>query len=346
MQIEADFSLAAHNTLALAARARGFARPETAGDLRAALAWSRAEGLAVLPLGEGSNVVFAGDVDALVLQLASSGRRLLESGDDAVRLRVAAGENWHTFVAWAVARGYGCLANLALIPGTVGAAPIQNIGAYGVELDQFVEAVHVLRLDTGEAQTLDAADCAFAYRDSIFKGELAGAVVVTAVDFCLPLQAPVQAQYPSLAAELEARGIREPGARDVFEAVVAVRRARLPDPADEPNAGSFFKNPVLPAAQAQALQQRYPGLPHYPAEAGRVKLPAAWLIERAGWKGAQRGGVGVHPGHALVLVNYGANSGAALLELAGDIQASVQEQFGVSLEMEPRVYGVVSGAAP
>ncbi|TXS93002.1 UDP-N-acetylmuramate dehydrogenase [Parahaliea maris] len=344
MQINPDFSLAAHNTLALAAQARAFARVESLDELRQARVWARAEGLGILPLGEGSNVVFAGDVDALVMQLASRGRQLLDSDDTTHCLRVAAGENWHAFVTWAVGQGYSGLANLALIPGTVGAAPIQNIGAYGVELEQFVEAVQVVHLDSGVEQTLSAADCGFAYRDSIFKRELTD-VVVTAVDFRLPLKAPAQARYPSLAVYLEAQGITEPGGMDVYNAVVAIRGARLPDPATDPNAGSFFKNPVVAESVAKALAGQYSGMPTYPAGEGRIKIPAAWLIEQAGWKGEQRNGVGVHPGHALVLVNYGANSGARLLELARAIQLSVQERFGVALEMEPRVYGEVQGAA-
>jgi UDP-N-acetylmuramate dehydrogenase len=336
---DADTRLSGHNTLALEARARAILRAERADEVADALAWARARGLSLLPLGEGSNVVFAGDLDAAALLLQTRGRERLAERGDSVSLRVQAGENWHELVAWTLDQGLYGLENLALIPGKVGAAPIQNIGAYGVELAEVLEAVHGLELATGRAFSLTAAECQLGYRDSVFKHALRDTSVITAVDLRLSRRAAPRWHYPSLAAELAARGIAQPSPGQVFDAVVAIRRSRLPDPALEPNAGSFFKNPVLPEDAAQALLADYPALPHFPAAEGRIKLPAAWLIEQCGWKGQRQGGVGVHPGHALVLVNYGGNDGAALLALAEAIRASVAARFGVELEIEPRVYG-------
>jgi len=339
MQVLRAESLLRHNTLAIDVRAAALAEVDSALAMNEALDYARAEGLGVLPLGQGSNVVFAGDVDALVLCQRGGDVEPLAHVGDTVVLRVGAGHDWHALVERSQERGLYGLENLALIPGTVGAAPIQNIGAYGVELASFVEAVHAVEIASGKAIRLGADECEFAYRDSIFKGELNGQVVITAVDLRLSTRPAPDYRYPALAAELEARGAPLPTPRDVFNAVVAVRRRRLPDPAVEPNAGSFFKNPIVDAAQAASLVGRWPGLPQYLQPDGRIKLAAAWLIERAGWKGRREGAVGVHPGHALVMVNYGGGSGAALLQLAGEVVDSVRAEFGVTLEMEPRVYG-------
>ncbi|MDO8862386.1 UDP-N-acetylmuramate dehydrogenase [Haliea sp. E1-2-M8] len=328
------------NTLRLKATASALRCVTSVAELEQALLWARSRKLSVLPLGEGSNVVLLPRIDALVLQIQLTGRELLQQDGAEVLLRVAAGENWHALVAWTLAQGYCGLENLALIPGTVGAAPVQNIGAYGRELAPFVAAVHALRCADASPLLLTRADCRFAYRDSVFKRELRDQVVITHVDLRLPLNAATESAYPGLREALAQRGETDsPTPQAVFDAVVALRRAKLPDPAREPNVGSFFKNPVLPRTQAEALCCEYPELPLYPAGPAHRKLPAAWLIERAGWKGSRRGAVGVHPGHALVLVNYGADSGSEVLRLATEIQASVQARFGVALELEPRVYG-------
>ena len=331
--------LTALTTLRLPAKAAARRDVTDLPALREALADARAAGLPVIVLGEGSNVVFAGDVDALVLRYTATGREVIAEDDASVTLRVAAGEHWHTLVCCCLEQGYHGLENLALIPGTVGAAPIQNIGAYGVELAPFVEAVHAVRIADGETLTLSRAECAFAYRDSIFKGALRDAVVISAVDFRLPRAHVPVTDYPSLREALAGQAA-PPEPRDVFDAVVALRRARLPDPATTPNAGSFFKNPVVDAATAEALARRYPGMPQFAAPGGR-KLAAGWLIEQCGWRGAEGEGVAVHPGHALVLVSRGGD-GRALLALAQRIQDSVAETFGCRLEIEPRVYGAAA----
>jgi len=294
--------------------------------------------MAVIPLGEGSNVVVAGDLQAMVLRQRTPGIRLLEDHGSNVVLRVGAGENWHALVQWTLRQGLFGLENLALIPGTVGAAPIQNIGAYGVELAPFVAAVHAVGIDDGEALTLSRLECTFGYRDSIFKRELRERVVITAVDLCLGRTPALNIDYPALSAALAGRDVAALTPHDVFEAVVNIRRARLPDPAAEPNVGSFFKNPVIAAEQAGDLAHRFPDIPLFPLAEGGFKTSAAWLIDYCGWKGRRRGGVGVHPGHALVLVNYGSDSGVELLSLAAEIADSVERTFAVALEIEPRIY--------
>ncbi len=339
VNIQRDKALGSYNTLALQGRAQAFVTVGNERELLAALAQARSLGLPVIPLGEGSNIVLAGDVEALVLRQQCRGIEVLKTAGDAVTLRVAAGENWHDFVRWTLRQGYYGLENLALIPGTVGAAPIQNIGAYGVELRARVLRVHARYLADDRAVTLSNEDCAFAYRDSVFKGALRDQLVITAVDFTLSLQAEVTTSYPALASYFEACPSRAVTPQDVFDAVVQIRRSRLPDPAVVPNAGSFFKNPVIAGETAAALRDSYPGLPCFSQSDGRVKVAAAWMIEHCGWKGFRRDGVGVHEQHALVLINYGGDNGALLLDLAAEIASSVRDAFGVSLEIEPRVYG-------
>lgn len=332
--------LHAYNTLALDSAATSLATVANAAELEQACAWARSQGLPVIPLGQGSNVVFAGALDALVLRVATQGVSILEQTNETVLLRVAAGQSWHEFVEWTLQQGYFGLENLALIPGTVGAAPIQNIGAYGVEFERFVRAVHVLMLSDGSTKRLSADECEFGYRESVFKNALRDQLVVTAVDIELSLKPAPVVNYPALAEELARSGISQPQPADVFRAVVEVRSHRLPDPATEPNAGSFFKNPVIDKTLAQALAGRYIDLPQYVQSDGSVKLPAAWLIEQCGFKGKRQGAFGIHSQHALVMVNYDGGRGADLLDFAAVIAASVQRRFGVQLHMEPRVYGL------
>jgi UDP-N-acetylmuramate dehydrogenase len=331
--------LVTRNTLALAATAAALVEVRDQLQLQAALNRARAEGLPVVPLGGGSNVVLAGNLEALVLCQAGGRIEVLQELAHEVLLRVSAACDWHDLVTRCLQQGWYGLENLALIPGQVGAAPIQNIGAYGVEFERFVRGVHAVHLETGESLVLSPAECRFGYRDSIFKGELSDRVVITAVDIALSRAADCQLGYPALQEELAGRGVDEPTPQDVFDAVVAVRRRRLPDPAREPNAGSFFKNPVLSAAHASELAAAHPEMPAYEQDDGSVKLPAAWLIERCGWKGRREGGVGTHPAHALVMVHYGGSSGGELLGVARQIVTDVQQRFDVALEMEPRVYG-------
>jgi UDP-N-acetylmuramate dehydrogenase len=340
MNLQLNAALLPYNTLALQARAQALVTIRHDADLVAALDWARQRKFPVIPMGDGSNVVLANDLDALVLRMQTRGIELLDSSTDKVSLRVAAGERWHGFVQWTLEQGYYGLENLALIPGTVGAAPIQNIGAYGVELQSTVSQVHGMVNADSSAITLDRGACEFGYRDSVFKHALRDKIIITAVDMELALSANVDISYPALGAAFQG-AVAAPSPRDVFDAVVNIRRSKLPDPAQVPNAGSFFKNPVLSADRAAALVDKYPALPVYPQPEGTVKLPAAWMIDHCGWKGCERDGLGVHPEHALVLVNYGNGNGDGreLLGLAHDIAASVSREFDVELVIEPRVYG-------
>ena len=332
-------SLRCYNTLGLEASASALVHVANERSLLDALDLASAEGLAIVPLGEGSNVVLAGNINALVLRIETRGIEVLEDSSDQVLMRVAAGEPWHALVEWSIQHGLYGLENLALIPGTVGAAPIQNIGAYGVELATFVHQVHCVELSSGKERIVEGTACQFGYRDSIFKHSLRDQLIITAVDLQLSRLPQVQADYPVLARALEEQGIDNATPAQVFEAVVSIRRSKLPDPALLPNAGSFFKNPVVSNERAGELARQFSGLPQYPQADGKTKLPAAWLIEDCGWKGQRRDGLGIHPEHALVLVNYGSDSGEALLELAAEVAASVLERFDLRLEIEPRIYG-------
>jgi UDP-N-acetylmuramate dehydrogenase len=308
-------------------------------ELEQALAAARAEGLQVVPMGRGSNVVLAGDIDALVLRQRARDVQLIDEDEHSVLVRVYAGQDWHALVEGSLARGWYGLENLALIPGEVGAAPIQNIGAYGVELAEFTETVHALSTATGEVVELGREECRFGYRDSVFKHELRDQLVITAVDLRLHRRPASRTDYPSLTTYLEAQGILAPSPRQVFDAVVAIRSARLPDPSRLPNAGSFFKNPVVPMERAKLLAQRFPELPNFPQGEASSKLSAAWMIDDCGSKGRRIGDAGIHANHALVLVNHGAATGSEVMELAVEVRRSVADRFGVTLEIEPRIYG-------
>jgi UDP-N-acetylmuramate dehydrogenase len=333
-----DASLKGLNTLAVEARARGLLRLRNLDRLPEVLADPQWKDLPLLVLGGGSNVLFTRDFDGLVLKLEA--QRIAQSlwiGDDAV-VRVEAGRNWHEFVGWTLDAGHDGLENLSLIPGTVGAAPIQNIGAYGVEVASLIEAVEVYDRMHARFDVLDREACAFGYRDSVFK-QAAGRerYIVTAVRFRFRAGAEPVLHYPGVREELVAMGARGPTASEVGDAICAIRRRKLPDPAVLGNAGSFFKNPLLPTAHAEALAATHPGLPLFPAGDGQRKLSAAWLIERLGFKGLREADAGVSPDHALVLVNHGQASGAQILQLARRVQGAVADAFGVALETEPLI---------
>lgn len=328
--------LAALNTFGIRAQARWLAHARSREAVVEALDFAARRALPVHVLGGGSNVVIAGDLDALVLLPELHGIEWLSEHGQGMPVRAGAGENWHDFVIATLARGAFGLENLALIPGTVGAAPIQNIGAYGVELERFVVAVEAWdRVDRCFVR-IPAGDCGFRYRDSRFKHDDARHIIV-AVEFELREEPALVLDYAGVREELAAAGVTQPSPADVFRAVCAIRRRKLPDPVRIGNAGSFFKNPLVSLAQAQALRDRHAGLPVYPAGEGRAKLAAGWLIEQCGWKGRRAGAAGVHAAHALVLVNHGGASGADILALAGAIAADVAVRFGVELDMEPRV---------
>jgi UDP-N-acetylmuramate dehydrogenase len=332
-----DYPLREHNSFGFDVRARYAGRAAAASDFAAYARDPRVAGLPLLVLGGGSNIVLTRDFDGLVLLNQVLGRTLEREDAAAWYVTAGGGENWHDFVAWTLAQNMPGLENLALIPGTVGAAPIQNIGAYGLEMGEYFDSLQAIELATGELMRFDRAQCAFGYRDSFFKQAGRGRFAIVSVNFRLPKVWQPRTGYADVVREFEARGIDAAQAtpRDVFEAVVAIRRAKLPDPAVLGNAGSFFKNPVIEATQFAALQAREAGLVSYPQADGRVKLAAGWLIDQCGWKGRALGAAAVHERQALVLVNRGGAQGADVLALAQAIQADVRARFGVDLEMEP-----------
>jgi len=339
-EIRENASLAGRNGFRVAAKAALLAdvkRPEGLPEL---LAMPFIRTTPLLLLGEGSNTLFAGDWHGVVLNIGTLGRKVLERDDDSGLLRAEAGERWDDVVRWSLALGFSGLENLSLIPGTVGAAPVQNIGAYGTEIGEFIETVEAYDRQSNRIVRLSKAQCAFAYRDSIFKRD-PSRYLVLAVELRLPRSRELRIDYPGLPEELAAMGaIGKPRASQVAEAVARLRTRKLPNPDIEPNVGSFFRNPVVEAALADTLAKEHAGMPVYPsgAEATR-KLSAAWLIEKAGWKGFRDGDAGVSEKHALVLVNRGNATGMQLLDLARRITASVQERFGVALEPEARIVG-------
>ncbi|MBO1111731.1 UDP-N-acetylmuramate dehydrogenase [Bordetella petrii] len=334
--VPAAHDLTPLNTLGLASRAAAFVSLQSLSQLDALSTLAgRYPGLLVL--GGGSNLVLPPRVDSLVAHVAMRGVRLLEARPDAWIIEAGAGENWHGFVSACVANGWDGLENLALIPGTVGAAPVQNIGAYGVELADRFLGLTAWNVRQRRLVDMDAAACRYAYRDSVFKHDAPGAWIIVAVRFALPRPWRPVLDYPDLQRQAALAG-GTPTARAVFDAVCGIRRAKLPDPAVIGNAGSFFKNPLVDAAARDALAARYPGLVSYPQPGGRYKLAAGWLIDQCGWKGRHLGPAGVHDRQALVLVNRGGAAAADILALAAAIQRDVAARYQVALEPEPVVW--------
>lgn len=327
-----QFSLQSLNTFGIAAIARAYLRVTKKEQLLGVYADGAWATLPKLILGGGSNVLLTGDFDGLVLHIGLEGKELIGGNEQHHFVRAAAGENWHAFVQWTLAQGLGGLENLSLIPGTVGAAPIQNIGAYGLEIKDVFHSVTVFDPHSGETRVMDAAACRFGYRDSVFKRE-GRHLIILDVTFALPKQWAPNLRYAELAAE---PGMADaPTPQQVADAVIAIRSRKLPDPAVIGNAGSFFKNPVMEGAQCAALLERFPNLVHHAQPDGSEKLAAGWLIDQCGWKGRNLGAAGVYPKQALVLVNNGGASGADVVALARAIQADVQARYGVLLEPEP-----------
>ncbi|MBS0371558.1 MAG: UDP-N-acetylmuramate dehydrogenase [Proteobacteria bacterium] len=330
------------NTLRLPARAAWFAVVDHVDALRAVLEDPRIAGLPRLVIGGGSNLVLTGDFPGLVLHVAFHGRSRVQEDAEAFYIRAGGGENWHDFVRWTLEMGWPGLENLSLIPGTVGAAPVQNIGAYGLEMAEHFYSLRAYDLETGKTVGFDKRDCAFGYRDSFFKQAGKGRYLIAAVTFRLPKAWKAVTGYADVAKELDAQGISSPTPLQVSDAVIAIRRRKLPDPAEIGNAGSFFKNPVVDADTYARLVAQHPGLPHYPQADGRVKLAAGWLIDQTGWKGRRLGPVGCYDRQALVLVNHGGATGADVITASNAVRADVLARFGVELQPEP----VFAGALP
>ena len=335
LAVEERASLRDFNSFGLPAVAQTLVHVRSDADVRRVVDHPRYGRASKFILGGGSNVVLTRDVAAVVLKVEIGGRRVVETRDDAWVVEAGAGENWHDFVAWTLAQGLPGLENLALIPGTVGAAPVQNIGAYGVELKDRFESLDAVDLVTGRTVTLDAAASRFGYRDSAFKQHLAGKSVITRVRLRLPRPWQPVLGYLELERRVAETGNTRPDARTVFDWICAIRRAKLPDPAVIGNAGSFFKNPVVSAEQCRDIIGRAPEIVHYPMPDGTVKLAAGWLIDACGWKGKTVGRAGVYEKQALVLVNRGGAHGSEVVTLARAIQESVYGRFGIRLEPEP-----------
>ncbi len=335
LAIVPDFPLQRFNTFGIAACARAYLRLTDVAQLAALRADPVLSSMPLLLLGGGSNIVLTGDVEALVLHMAIAGRTIVGRDSGHALVRCGGGENWHGFVQWTLAQGLGGLENMALIPGTVGAAPIQNIGAYGTELKDVFHSLTAYDLASGELRTMDAAACRFGYRDSIFKQAGGAGLVIVDVTFALPLAWQPNLRYAELAQAVRDAGLDAPTAQQVSDIVVAIRRRKLPDPAVVGNAGSFFKNPVVSGAECARLLAAFPALVHHAQPDGSEKLAAGWLIDQCGWKGRTMGAAGVYPKQALVLVNNGGASGAEVVALARAIQADVGARYGVHLETEP-----------
>ena len=333
MVLEKNVSLLTYNSFHLDVRASEFVSVKSLLDLEEVLR----EKNPLLILGGGSNLLFAKSVEGLVLKIDIGGIEEVKEDHLHIYVRVGAGENWHDFVTYTMNRNWGGLENLSLIPGKVGAAPIQNIGAYGVELkDSFFELEAYDRKDH-KVYTLGVNDCRFGYRDSIFKSSEKGRYVILNVTFILRKTPVLHTSYGAIREELKRMGVGSPTIQDVSQAVIRIRRSKLPDPSEIGNAGSFFKNPVVDQEKFIALSQTYAEMPAYPHEDKSVKLAAGWLIEQCGWKGYRKGDAGVHKDQALVLVNYGKASGKEILELSEKIESSVFRKFAIVLEREVNI---------
>ncbi|RTE65727.1 UDP-N-acetylmuramate dehydrogenase [Amphritea opalescens] len=338
LEIQENISLKPYNSFGFDVSARYFAVLESAGQLAEVRDFIQRHDLPVLFIGGGSNLVLTADLNQLVVVNRIHGLQMSPNPDGSICVTAGAGEEWHGFVRWTLEQGCYGLENLSLIPGTVGAAPIQNIGAYGVELKDCLSSLDAFDMETGQAVVFSADECEFGYRDSIFKRRFPGRYLITAVTFTLSREFNPKLQYGGIADQLKARQIATPEPLQLSDLIGDIRNAKLPQPAQIGNAGSFFKNPIIPVDQAEKLKHDYPELVMFADQPGYCKLAAGWLIDRQGWKGHRQGDAGVYSKQALVLVNHGTASGADILELAAAIQADVYQQFGVMLEIEPRCY--------
>lgn len=338
MKLEQNYSLKHLNTFGIDQQAASYVLLREGAELAEAINQAKGLGQELRVLGGGSNLLLTQDQPHFFVQPGFDNIQVLEESNTTVQVRVDAGFNWHNWVLYSLNQGWYGLENLSLIPGMVGAAPIQNIGAYGVEVKDFVKAVHFRSLRDASQHVLSNEECRFAYRDSLFKQELKGEIFIESVVFELLKQPNINTSYGAIEQELEAMAVKNPSPKDVSAAVIKIRQSKLPDPAVLGNSGSFFKNPILPVKQVNSLQEQFPNIPVYPISEQEAKVAAGWLIEQSGWKGKRVGPCGVHEKQALVLVNYGGASGAQVLSLAKDVISAVEERFSVSLEPEVNVW--------
>jgi UDP-N-acetylmuramate dehydrogenase len=338
MKILKNISLKAYNTFNIDVKASDYAEANSVTELLDYVKEGHLRDENVLILGGGSNILFSDDFDGLVIRNRIEGIEVKEQGADMVLVKAGAGVVWDDLVHYCIDHGYGGIENLVLIPGSVGASPIQNIGAYGVELKDVFHSLEAVDVNSGEIRSFGKEECAFAYRDSIFKKELKGKYIILSVSLMLSKDHDPDVSYGAILDELKAMGVNKPGIQEVGEAVTAIRQRKLPDPEEMGNAGSFFKNPVITEKKYLEIRNRYPEMPSYKGKPGLVKVPAGWMIEQCAWKGKTLGNAGVHDRQALVLVNKGNATGKEVLRLARRIKASVFDEFGIDLEMEVNVY--------
>jgi UDP-N-acetylmuramate dehydrogenase len=337
MIIKENFSLKNYNTFGIDVRCDFFTEVDTVDDLNRIIKDDRFYNIPKMILGGGSNILFTQDFKGLIIRNSIKGIRVVKENEDHVWLKAGAGEVWHDLVMYAIAHHWGGIENLSLIPGLVGAAPMQNIGAYGVELESVFDSLEAINMQTGELEIFDKAACRFGYRESVFKNELKGKYCIVSVTLRLNKKPVLNLSYGAIRETLQNMHVIKPDIKSVSDAVIAIRTSKLPDPGVLGNAGSFFKNPEITEEQFKILQEKYPAIPAFAASDNLVKISAAWLIEQCGWKGKRVGDAGTHAQHALVLVNYGNALGAEIKQLADKIQQSVLEKFGICLTPEVNI---------
>ena len=337
MTLKYDASLQGYNTFGVNAQAKVLAVFKSVDDLKSILSEKAFTNLPKLILGGGSNLLFTNDFNGLVLKNEILGIDCIRQDSEHYYIRAGAGENWHQFVLKCIKNGWAGLENLSLIPGNVGASPMQNIGAYGVEIKDRFESLEALNINTLDTEIFSKKDCNFGYRESVFKNVYKDRYIITSVTYKLLKEPRLNTTYGAIENELAKRGIHNPSIKDVSDVVIYIRNSKLPNPVELGNAGSFFKNPVISSENWKNLEQKHPEIPHYPAANGDVKLAAGWLIEQAGWKGKRIGNCGMHAKQALVLVNYGNATGQEIYDHSTRVLESVKEQFGVELEREVNI---------
>ncbi|WP_348825142.1 UDP-N-acetylmuramate dehydrogenase [Flavobacterium aestuarii] len=336
MEILNNFSLKNYNTFGIEAKARQFAAVQSIAELKAILKQNQNEKKFIL--GGGSNMLLTKDIDALVIHIDLKGKKIIKEDDDSVWIESQAGENWHQFVLWTINQNFGGLENMSLIPGNVGTTPVQNIGAYGTEIKDTFVSCEAISIASQEIKTFTNAECNFGYRESVFKNEVKDQYIITSVVYKLTKRNhKINTSYGDIQAELAKNNITAPGLKDVSNAVIAIRKSKLPDPAELGNSGSFFKNPILLKTDFEKIHQKFPEMRFFDISETEVKVPAGWLIEQAGLKGKRFGDAGIHKNQALVLVNYGGATGQEILDVSKTVQDTVFEKFGIHIEAEVNV---------
>ncbi len=336
--IKSDVSLKQFNTFGIDVAAHFFAEAQNEDQVRSIIQTKEFLSNSNLILGGGSNVLFTKDFDGIVLRNAIQGIEVVKETNDYVLVKAGGGVVWHEFVLYCINQGWYGVENLSLIPGSVGASPMQNIGAYGVEIKEVFHELEAINLKTGEIDYFDNSDCEFGYRESVFKNKHKGEYLISRVTYKLKKKADFKISYGAIEKQLEAMGIQELSVKSVSDAVIAIRQSKLPDPKEIGNSGSFFKNPIVTKSLFDKVKSEYPDLVAYPAGENEMKLAAGWLIDQAGWKGKTIGNYGVHKNQALVLVNYGGATGKQIYDLSEEILISIKEKFGVQLEREVNIY--------